>query len=96
MAIRKLLTGQSQQAHAKDRSKSVVMALVAKRCRPHAVTSLSRPRSTVDTIVKTFQITPRVTYVKKMGPQNSAKKLRVRVRKLRQLANRSVPVVSHG
>ena len=96
MAIRKLPTGQSQQAHARDRSKSVVMTLVAKRYRPHAVTSLSRPRSTIDTIVKTFQITPRITYARKMGPQNSAKKLRVRVRKLRQLANRSVPVVSHG
>ena len=96
MAIRTLSTGQSRQEHGRDRSKGVVMALVAERRRPHAVTSLSRPRSTVDTIVKTFQITPRVTYVKKTGPQNSAKKLRVRVRKLRQLANRSVPVVSHG
>ena len=96
MAIRTLSTGQSQQEHGGDRSKGVVMALVAKRCRLHALTSLSRPRSTVDTIIKTFQITPRVTYIKKTGPQNSAKKLRVRVRKLRQLANRSVPVVSHG
>lgn len=96
MAIRTLPTGQSQQDQDRARNKGVVMALAARRCRPHTVTSLSRPRSTVDTIVKTFQITPRVTYVKKTGPQNSAKKLRVRVRKLRQLANRSVPVVSHG
>ncbi len=73
MAIRTVPTGQSQQDHDRARNKGVVMALVAKRCRPQAVASLSRPRSTLDTIVKTFQITPRIEYVRKTGPQNSAK-----------------------